>query len=116
MSRRDPLVVLLQMRDQALEAVQMLNGVDEAQFSADRKLQLAVTLLTLNTGEAAGRVRLAERRRYGQIDWDRIISFRHRLAHGYDTIDLRLVWTTVRSEFPALVEQLNSILPVQSTD
>jgi uncharacterized protein with HEPN domain len=35
---------------------------------------------------------------------------RHRLIHGYDAIDLDVVWQTVQTDLPPLIAALQSIL------
>jgi uncharacterized protein with HEPN domain len=36
---------------------------------------------------------------------------RHRLVHGYDEIDLDVVWQVIQQDLPPLIENLKSILP-----
>jgi len=35
---------------------------------------------------------------------------RNRLVHGYDAIDLEVLWDTVRVDLPQLIEELERIL------
>jgi hypothetical protein len=35
---------------------------------------------------------------------------RNRLIHGYDAIDLDVLWDTVQIDLPALIEELERIL------
>jgi hypothetical protein len=44
------------------------------------------------------------------VDIDQIIGFRHRLVHGYTTVNDRLVWATAEEELPALLATLTLIL------
>jgi uncharacterized protein with HEPN domain len=39
-----------------------------------------------------------------------MINLRNRLSHGYDTINLRIVWETIRDDFPPVVTELERIL------
>ena len=41
---------------------------------------------------------------YNKIPWKQIIGMRHRIVHGYDIIDLEIVWNTVCENIPALRE------------
>jgi len=43
-------------------------------------------------------------------EFERIISFRNILIHGYAEIDDRLVWDILRSKLPLLLEQVQSLL------
>ncbi|UCD32764.1 MAG: DUF86 domain-containing protein [Desulfobacterales bacterium] len=35
---------------------------------------------------------------------------RNRLAHGYDSIDLNVLWDTIEDDLPPLIEALEQIL------
>ena len=37
-------------------------------------------------------------------------GMRNRLIHGYDAVDLDVLWDTVRDRLPGLVDQLDRIL------
>ncbi len=39
-----------------------------------------------------------------------VIDFRNLLSHGYDAVDLRVVWSLARHELPALLTTLRRIL------
>ena len=58
---------------------------------------------------------IAAREAVGQahpaIPWRDIVGMRNRLVHGYFDIDLRLVWDTVGTDLPVLIDQLERLLP-----
>jgi uncharacterized protein with HEPN domain len=60
-------------------------------FMKDRMIQDAVIRNFEVIGEAANRLSPTIRDR-PVLPWDRIIAFRHRLIHGYWSVDLLLVW------------------------
>lgn len=35
---------------------------------------------------------------------------RHRLAHGYDAVDLDILWNTIEEDLPPLIAQLDAAL------
>ena len=41
---------------------------------------------------------------------DSIIGTRNRLIHGYDKVNLNIVWTIVQDNLPTLIADLNDIL------
>ncbi|MGH7491103.1 MAG: HepT-like ribonuclease domain-containing protein [bacterium] len=45
------------------------------------------------------------------MPWQDIIGMRHRLVHGYDEIDLDVVWEVIQQDLPPLIEELKRILP-----
>jgi uncharacterized protein with HEPN domain len=56
MSRRDPKVRLLHMRDDARKALSMVEGQTRSDLDSDEKLRFAVTHLVELIGEAASQV------------------------------------------------------------
>jgi uncharacterized protein with HEPN domain len=61
-------------------------------------------------GEAANRVSRPTRVRYPQIPWPQIAGMRNRLVHGYDVIDLDLLWDTITDDLPPLIGALQEIV------
>jgi uncharacterized protein with HEPN domain len=45
------------------------------------------------------------------VPWKAIAGMRDRLLHGYDDVDLELVWKTVDEDLSPLVEQLKALAP-----
>lgn len=37
------------------------------------------------------------------VPWREMISMRNRIVHGYDTIDLAIVWAVIDKDLPELV-------------
>ena len=110
MSKRDDQVSLVDMLVHATEAVELLGEADRKDLESDRIMQLALTRLMEIVGEAASRVSEATRQRHPQIPWRRIIGTRNRLAHGYDVVDLDILWDIVRNDLPPLIGQLGEIV------
>ena len=61
-------------------------------------------------GEAASRVSQTTRDRCRQIPWLEIAGMRNRIVHGYDRIDLDVLWQTLVSDLQPLIRELESIL------
>ena len=47
---------------------------------------------------------------YNKIPWKQIIGMRNRIVHGYDTINLEIVWNTAIESIPELKEYCKEIL------
>ena len=110
MSMRDDRVSLKDMLSHAVEAVELLGGASREELGRNRVLQLALTRLVEIVGEAAGRVSVKTRETRDGVPWPQIIGMRNWLAHGYDVIDLDLLWDTITSDLPPLIETLKKIL------
>lgn len=110
MSRRDDTVRLRHMLDHAREAVTLLGAKTRENLAADRLMQLGLTRLIEVIGEAAARVSSDGQERYADIPWRVIIGMRNRLIHGYDVVDLSVLWDTVTDDLPPLIARLEAAL------
>lgn len=73
-------------------------------------LRYALLHLVSILGESAGRVSPLGHSKYGQIPWRDIIGMRNMLIHGYDIVDMDILWKTVEEDLPALITELESIV------
>lgn len=110
MSQRDDVTRMRHMLDYAQEAAAFTNRKERKDLDSDRLLTLGLARLMEIIGEAANRVSDDARRRYPQISWPRIISLRNRLIHGYDSVDLDILWQIVRQDIPSLITALEEII------
>ncbi len=110
MTQRNDQIALRHMLDHAREAVDMAVGKTRDDLESHRMLQLALTRLTEIVGEAATRVSPATRQRWPNIPWPQIIGVRNRLVHGYDAVDLDILWDIVKIDFPHLITELENTL------
>jgi len=101
---------LVHMLEHAREAVALASGHSRASLSANRLLELALVRLVEIIGEAASRVSDNSRAKHPHVPWREVAAMRHRLAHGYDAVDLDVLWNTVQEDLPALIDQLQAIL------
>ena len=98
------------MRDHAREAVNMIAGKTRVDLGRERMLELSLVRLIEIIGEAAARVSVEGRSRYPSIPWREVIGMRNRLVHGYDSIDLDVLWDTVELDLPPLITQLEKYI------
>ena len=110
MSERDAAVPLRHMRDAARRAMEVAGPLAREKLAEDQVETLALTRLIEVIGEAARRVPEALRREHPGIPWREITGTRDRLIHGYDRVDLDILWTIVREQLPSLVVQLDAVL------
>jgi uncharacterized protein with HEPN domain len=110
MTQRDQDIRLHHMRDHAREALGLMHSLDQPAFERNRVLQLAIVHLLEIVGEAAARAPDEVKSQHPEIPWQQISGLRNRLIHGYDAVDLGIVWSVVKSDLPNLLIQLDSIL------
>lgn len=88
----------------------MLRGKERADLNRDRQLNLSLVRLLEIIGEAAGRISGPTRELYPNIAWAEIVGMRNRLIHGYDAVDFDILWAIVRTDWPALIVDLERML------
>jgi uncharacterized protein with HEPN domain len=110
MTRRDDTVALRHMRDHVAEAVELSRGRKRADLDEDRIYSLALIKLVEIIGEAASRVSTGTRSSIPGVPWPQIVSTRNRLVHGYDAVDMDILWRIVTDELPTLLSYLESAL------
>jgi uncharacterized protein with HEPN domain len=98
------------MLDHAREAVTLVRGKSRADVDDDRLLELALVRLLEVIGEAASRVPDEDRTRYPGIPWPQIVGLRNRLIHGYDAVDMDILWQIIEYDLPPLIAALETIL------
>lgn len=106
---KDDRVRLRHMLDSAMEAVELIHGKSRADLDTNRVLSLALVRLLEIVGEAASKVTTATQQQNPNIPWAQIVSLRHRLIHGYDTINMDIFWKILMDDLPALIAQLQKI-------
>ncbi len=98
------------MLDHAAEAVEMLGDGQRSDLETNRQLRWALTHLIEIVGEAANRVSQQTRTRVSSIPWKGIIGMRNRLIHGYDEVDLDVLWNVVSQDLPSLIQELEKVI------
>ena len=71
---------------------------------------MALIRLVEVIGEAAAKISPAEYDDYSTIPWNQVVGMRNRLIHGYDEVDLDILWNTIEIDLPMLVKELKNIL------
>ena len=98
--------------DAISECQTFVAGMTYEEFCADSKTLKAVVADLILIGEAARYVPENVVTAYPGIPWAQMRGMRNHIVHGYDQIDLEIVWRVVQDEFPPLVVSLKRILTV----
>lgn len=53
--------------------------------------------------------------KHGHIPWQVMYAMRNRVSHGYDRVDLEIVWKTVRRDLPNLHTQITEVRKAHET-
>ena len=82
-------------------------------FLENEQVQDAVIRNIEIIGEAAKNIEkhhpgFAER--HSHVPWGDMYLMRNRVSHGYFTVDLEIVWKTIRNDLPGLAEKVAALL------
>jgi len=109
--RRDPQKYLSDMLDRGQFLEQLLADRTLEELETDRVLRSAVERELMVLGEALCQLHRAAPEIAEQIDrWKDIIGFRQILVHGYDVLELPVIWGIVQNDLPLLVTQVRALL------
>lgn len=110
MTQHDDIVRLQHMLENAREGVAMIKGKERSNLGRERMLELSLIRLIAVVGEAATRVTDEGQAKYPSIPWRQVVGMRNRLIHGYDQVDLHILWDTIEEDLPPLITELEKIL------
>ena len=110
--RPETLGLLVDIRDAARYIVDDTEGVAYESFIADQRLRQAVLYSFLVFGEASHRIRRRDPELTQSIfEIGDAIAMRNVVIHGYDIVDYAIVWQTIQDKLPALILQIETMLP-----
>ncbi len=100
------------MLEAARQSCSYVEGLNKEDFFLDKRTQQAVILNLLILGEAATKA-LKDNSpfldKHPGVPWRSMKGMRNRVAHGYFSIDLEVVWETIQTALPELLEKLPAI-------
>jgi uncharacterized protein with HEPN domain len=91
-------------------AERLTRGLSEAVLASEETVQWAVFSQIVILGETAGRVDKVFQADHADVPWASIIGMRHRLVHGYDSVDWHRVRRTLSDDLPTLHSRLSALL------
>lgn len=101
---------LSHMLESAKRAARIAAGMTESSLGSDEVKLLAVVKSIEIIGEASTKVSDRTCDRLTGIEWRGMRAMRNRMIHGYDTIDVSIVWRTVHDRLPGLIGELERAL------
>ena len=99
-------ILLLDMLDHARKAVAATRGRSRLDLDSDEILAAALVRFLEVVGEAASRVSQVTKDELPDVEWTAIVAMRHRLIHGYASVDPDIVWGVVTADLPPLIAVL----------
>lgn len=99
-----------------LEAIRRINryieNLTEAAFLENEQVQDAVVRNIEILGEAARNVERYHpdfATQHPEVPWEDVYQMRNRVSHGYFSVDLEIVWKTLRRDIPELERKILSL-------
>lgn len=104
---------LRDIRDSAQAIEDYTQGITEDQFRHDRMRQDAVIRRIEIMGEASNRIMKIDAdyaTNFSEVPLTKIYAIRNKVAHGYDGINLDVVWDTATRSIPPLRHVLDTVI------
>ena len=101
------------MQQAATDACIFVEGMEKADFLEDKRTQQAVIMSPIIVGEAATKVMdgyTEFTETHTQVPWRSMRGMRNRIAHGSFDINLDVVWDTLQTALPELLQHLRAVL------
>lgn len=94
----------------ALLAESYVESLSKEDFLEDSKTKDAVCMNIVVIGENSAKLLELHGEEltvgYADIPWKAMRGMRHRMAHGYEETDFDMVWDTVKTYIPELIDSL----------
>lgn len=84
--------------------------MDFESFCKDPKTHDAIFRNFEIIGEASYRISQDYKNNHNNIPWDKMMSMRNKLIHGYFEVDFEVVWNTIKKDLPDLESMLRELL------
>ena len=102
--------ILLQIIKRCNRVVEKVSNISVTDFSLNDDIKEVVCFNLFQIGELANGLSIEFIKEYNKIPWKQIISMRNRIVHGYDTINMEIVWNTANESIPKLKSYCKEIL------
>lgn len=112
--KKDYLDYLDDMIEAMNKAEIFVEGLSYELFMANDQINFAVVRALEIVGEAARQIPQRVCTQYPQVPWSEMAGMRDKLIHGYDSVNLELVWQTVKNRIPLVKPVLQQLLNDQA--
>ena len=102
--------IILQIIKRCNRIIDKILKITIEKFNNDEDLKEIICFNLFQIGELANGLSVEFLKEYDQIPWKQIIGMRNRIVHGYDLINLEIVWNTASVSIPILRNYCESIL------
>ena len=101
------------MLDFSRRAIALSSGMTRPEFEANDAVLWACIHFIQVVGEGAFKTSAEFCQVHPEIPWEKIRATRHRIVHDYSNVDLDVIWDVIQQHLPALVPQLEQLIPTE---
>jgi uncharacterized protein with HEPN domain len=112
MSKIDPLDVIEFIKD-SITRIRQYTPETKQEFESNTMIQDAIIRNLETLSDATAQLPQDWRDEFPQVNWQRIKDFRNRLAHGYMSANLDIIWQVIKLA-PDLDEILDSVTAMEA--
>jgi uncharacterized protein with HEPN domain len=109
MPKREPDLLLEDIRNALARIERYTSAIDREQFLSDEKTIDAVARNLELIGEAVRLLPNELKSKYPNIPWAQIAGLRNRIVHDYFGLDLEIIWQILQTSLPDLKRRLEAI-------
>lgn len=73
-------------------------------------LQNAEAMIAIKIGEFLKNLTMEFRENYSEVSWKKVAGFRDIVAHRYETLEMEIIYNTIKFSYPELKIQIEKIL------
>lgn len=108
--KKDPLVFLQHILKSVEQIEKEVENFTFERFSENITIQDAVVRRLEIIGEAVKNLPINIKDKYPEVPWLKIAAMRNKLIHEYFAVDIDLVWSVVKDEFPTFKKEIKKII------
>lgn len=102
--------VLLQLVKRCERVINKVSKISFEKFSIDDDIKEVICFNIFQIGELVNGLSDEFIKEYNEIPWKQIRGMRNRIVHGYDTINVEIVYNTAKESIGELLKQTRLIL------
>ena len=87
-----------------------IDGIDAMKFLDDKKTITACAFTVSQIGELSKEISEETQNKYRDIPWKSIKGMSNKIVHDYESVDLSVLWATIKESLPELKNKLKEIL------
>lgn len=103
--------ILLKIHKHVRKAISYCQNIDTQEgFEANSQCVEACVFNLMQIGELAKQCLSDELKAdITSIPWKQLYGMRNRIVHGYDGVDMTIVWATIKNDLPTLDKELTKM-------